>query len=410
MLTAMWSLLLLLACAPKPAKAPVAGAPIAVADSLAPLAEHLVAKYTEEHPDRPVEVLPSGDSVAWRRLLDGEAKAILTTRPPTPAEAEQARHDGYTLDDAARQIIGVNVVAVVSHPTSPLGSITYDQLIGVFCSGTLDDWSDFGLEPGPIRAWAPNLPEAGERVVFEDFFCGPHGLADQVRKGTLSEITSAVQGDPGSIAFVSLAQRRGGKVLALRAEPTSPSVGPTQQNVIRGSYPLYHDLYAYQRPGAGPAIEHLIAWTIAPNGQDVVDESEFVPLHLRPARLDEPRPMREMIEFEPLSSTPDRRSAERLSVLIDELRERLGTNTHIVLEGFADSEERDAVGLSEARAKAVQAILERELPGTFFEIIPRGSDAPIAPNTTPYGRQRNRRVQVYLADEEKDRVAQVAQP
>lgn len=379
------------------------GAPIASADSLVPLVEGLARAYAKEHPAVTFDIQGSGDGVAWRRLLDGEAQAVVTTRPPTPAEIEQAKVDGYRLDDRARQILGVNVVAVVSHPASPLGSVTYDQLIGVFCSGAIDDWSDFGLEPGPIRAWAPNLTASGERVVFEDFFCGPHGMAETVRTGTLAEVRGAVEGDPAAIAFVSLAQRAG-KVLGLRPEPTAASIAPTQQNVIRGSYPLYHDLYLYVRGDADAATRDFAAWSIGPNGQDIVDESRFVPLHLRPARLDEPRPMRETIEFEPGSSAPNRRSADRLSILVDELRERLGTSTHIVLEGYADADEADAIALGEARARTVQGILEKELPGTFFEIIPRGSEAPIAPNTTPFGRQRNRRVQIYLADEERDRV------
>ena len=49
-----------------------------------------------------------------------------------------------------------------------------------------------------------------------------------------------------------------------------------------------------------------------------------------------------------------------------------------------------------------QQILEVQLPGTFFEIIPRGPDRPLAPNNTPFGRERNRRVQIYLADEEAE--------
>jgi outer membrane protein OmpA-like peptidoglycan-associated protein len=118
--------------------------------------------------------------------------------------------------------------------------------------------------------------------------------------------------------------------------------------------------------------------------------------------MDEPRPLRETIHFEPGSSTPNQRSLARLKLLVDELHERTGEYRHVVLEGYTDTEEPDAEGLSEARAGAVKAMLEKELPGTYFEIIPRGSVNPIAPNATPYGRQQNRRVQIYLAAEERE--------
>ena len=131
-----------------------------------------------------------------------------------------------------------------------------------------------------------------------------------------------------------------------------------------------------------------------------MDEERFVPLFLRPARMDEPRPLRETIHFEAGSSTPDQRSLARLAMLVEELKDRSSSYGHIVLEGFVDDKEEDEIALSQKRAESVKTLLEREVPGTFFELIPRGHANPIAPNTTPAGRQQNRRVQIYLSEEE----------
>ena len=116
--------------------------------------------------------------------------------------------------------------------------------------------------------------------------------------------------------------------------------------------------------------------------------------------MDEPRPLRETIHFEPGSSRPTSRSIARIGLLIEELRERVGEHNHIVLEGYTDNREDNSGELSQQRAETVKEILSEALPDRFFEIIPRGKIHPIAPNETPYGRQRNRRVQIYLADEE----------
>ena len=78
-----------------------------------------------------------------------------------------------------------------------------------------------------------------------------------------------------------------------------------------------------------------------------------------------------------------------------------GSNFHVVLEGYTDNREPEPTDLSYQRAETVRNLLQAELPGLYFEIIPRGAMNPIAPNDTPYGRQRNRRVQIYLAAEEK---------
>ena len=60
--------------------------------------------------------------------------------------------------------------------------------------------------------------------------------------------------------------------------------------------------------------------------------------------------------------------------------------------------------LSVERAKAVAALLKRGLaePGRV-DIEGKGPDAPIASNTTPEGRAKNRRVEIFI---ERQRIAE----
>lgn len=346
------------------------------------------------------ELLPKTDSEAMRALLDGSVDIAAVGRRHLPAEQEQARANGYSLEDpAARAILAVDVIALAAHPSNPVESLTYDQIIGIWCTGTIDNWSFLGLDAAPIRVITLE-PMSGRRALFEDFFCGPPGIHRRAEVHSGDEIATILAEDPAAVAYVSLAQT-GGKVIGLRPDATGPAIQPSQQNVSRGSYPLYHDLYAYTAGPASGAEADFLAWVASPAGQEVVDESRYVPLFLRPERSDEARPLRETINFEPGKSEPNQRSVARIDLLVDELEARAGEYRHVVLEGYADAHEPDAMALSHKRAETVKAILEKRLPGLFFEIIPRGSTQPIAPNETPYGRQRNRRVQIYLAEEEK---------
>ena len=99
---------------------------------------------------------------------------------------------------------------------------------------------------------------------------------------------------------------------------------------------------------------------------------------------------------------PTLRSQARLGQLVHELRDRAGEYNHVILEGYTDAQESNPAALSRKRAQVVEERLKIELPGLFYEIIPRGAEHPIAPNETPYGRQRNRRVQIYLAEDEAE--------
>lgn len=365
------------------------------------LAPALGASYEVGHQVE-VQVRVANEADAMRALLEGRADLAATTRPAMPIEIEQAKALGIDLDaPGARHIAGVDAVAVSVHPRNPTDSLTYDQIVGIFCTRSIDNWSYLGLDDRPIRAVVPDAG-SGTRALFEDFFCGPKGLHPRVEVLPVDAIATALGADPTAISFLSMTEG-GGKVLGLRPDAGGQPIRPTQQNITRGSYPLSYDLYLFSRGAPSGPTKIFLNWLSSPSGQEVVDEQRFVPLFLRPERMDEARPLRETIHFDQGEAAPNQRSAARLQLLVDELRSRAGEYRHIVLEGYTDALEPAPADLSQARAEAVRSLLQGELPGLYFEIIPRGAVNPIAPNDTPYGRLRNRRVQVYLAAEEAQR-------
>lgn len=380
--------------APAPTAGVVAGEP-ALTGALVPA---LVETFAKGRAGPPFSVTQSTASEAIRELLAGHVALVASSRDVRPVEEEQAQADAVSLvGPEARHIVGVDVVAVAVHPRNPTESLTYDQVIGVFCTHAIDNWAFLGLADGPIHALAPE-PEAGTRVLFEDFFCGPKGIDARVRQASREEIAAALRDDAHAVTFVSLSQNTG-KALALKVDPTAPPVRPSQDNIIRGAYPLYGDLYLFTRGAPTGEVAAFLQWVQSPAGQEVVDEQRFVPLFLRPERLDEPRPLRETVHFEMSRAEPNQRSMTRLQLLVQELRER--QIRHVVLEGYTDDQEGDAYELSRQRAESVRALLAKEMPELYFEIIPRGPKNPIAPNDTPFGRQVNRRVQIYLAEDEQ---------
>jgi phosphate transport system substrate-binding protein len=357
--------------------------------------------WEKQRPDVQVEISGGGSSAGLRALLAGDVDLAASSRLPMPIEVEQAEADGWDLGDhAGRVIVGVDGVAVYTHPSIPIESLTYDQVIGIFCTREIANWAEFGLDDAPIRVLARDA-RSGSRRTFEDFFCGPRGIHHKVEVADADAIADTLLQDAWSISFASMSEARG-KVIALRADSDARAVRPTQQNIIRGTYPLYHDVYLLGHPDRPGLSDAFVSFIESPAGQDLVDEHRFVPLFLRPERMDEPRPLRETIHFAQGESAPNDRSTARMKLLVEELRERAGEYRHLVLEGYTDSLEPNAVALSEERAEMVKGLLSEELPGLYFEIIPRGADQPIAPNDTPYGRQRNRRVAIFLAAEETE--------
>lgn len=360
----------------------------------------LVETHKRTRKNLEFELSGGGSGLGIRQLLDGTLDIAAASRSHRPVDQEQAEQLGFSLNArGARTIIGLDVVAVVVHPSSPIESLTYDEVIGIFCTRSIDDEAFLGHAQGPLRPLARD-PRSGTRALFEDFFCGPSGIHHRIPSGTTDQIATSLSEDRYAISFASMTEGVG-KVVKLKADANAEPVEPSQKNIANGRYPLYHDLYLYTAgPASGPAKD-FIDWVLSPAGQEVMDEQRFVPIYHRTAVFDGPRPLRETIHFDAGRTMPNQRSMARIQLLVQELQQRGGQGTHIVLEGFTDDSEDDAIALSEQRAETVRDLLSQQLPGSFFEIIPRGAIRPLAPNNTPYGRERNRRVQIYLASEEK---------
>jgi phosphate transport system substrate-binding protein len=358
----------------------------------------LVASWERSHGEGSARVVGQGSPTGGiRELLAGDLDAAFSSRDATPSEDEQARVDGFRFDDpASRHVVGVDVVAVAVHPQNPIDSLTFDQVIGIFCSGSIDRWDTLGGS-GPIRVVVPE-PGSGPRALFEDFFCGPKGIHPKHELASSVHIASVLTDDRSAISVVSLSERAG-KSMSLRVQPTAAPVRPSQANIVRGAYPLYGDLFLYTRGAPEGELGAFVDWLSGPAGQEVIDEQRFVPLSLRPDLSIEARPLRETVHFAVDAAVPDQRSAARLELLVRELEEK--QYQHVVLEGFTDDRESDPYTLSERRASAVRTLLLDKLPQLYVELIPRGPSSPIAPNDTPLGRQVNRRVQVYIAEEER---------
>jgi outer membrane protein OmpA-like peptidoglycan-associated protein len=87
---------------------------------------------------------------------------------------------------------------------------------------------------------------------------------------------------------------------------------------------------------------------------------------------------------------------DRLATFLRENPERM-----VAIEGHTDSVGGDSynLALSEKRAEAVRnALLSRGIAGTRVTAKGMGESAPVASNDTAAGRQRNRRVEIIIAD------------
>src|SRR5690606_15066977 len=138
-------------------------------------------------------------------LKDGSAELAASSRPIKAAEAEALRGLGDLRSPQAEQIIALDGLAIIVHPSNPLHSLSTAQLAQVF-SGAAPTWEALGGKGGPIKLYARD-DQSGTYDTFKELVLGAHGaqLSPQAQRFESSErLSDQVSQDPSGIGFIGL--------------------------------------------------------------------------------------------------------------------------------------------------------------------------------------------------------------
>ena len=344
----------------------------------------------------------AGDAAGLAALGGGHADVALVARQITPAERERLGSPGDLGGSAGEHPVGFMGEAVIVNPRNPATQVTLAQLRGVL-TGTVTSWAALGAS-GPIHlVGEPGAPGADGLVPgAPDVSPALHAVRNAAR---------AVLDDPFATAIVPSAQAGGAKTLAIASLGAAPAY-PTPAAIANESYPLARKLYLYAgASGANPFAQRFIAFAVSQEGQAAISQSGLVPLTVAPTIPAAPLTPKERykklvsgaarlaadLHFEPNSNKLDVHSSREVDRVWNVMMSDHTPPDHLILIGFADNQgtpERN-LALSQQRARAVAEVFSRRglPPG---QVVAFGSDLSIADNSAEEGRQKNRRVEVFL--------------
>jgi phosphate transport system substrate-binding protein len=368
------------------------------------------------HPGAQVKWEALGSKTAFVGLFDASADVGAASRPVNADELGQAQRLGIKLQEF---IIAYDGLSIVVHPGNKVPSLTVAQLSDLF-AGSITNWREVGGADVPVTLIArPSY--SGTRTFFEEKALHVGGAKRTLAANAKimennQEITAEVARTPGAISFVGLAS----VTPSVRLMPLQPSaaarpVKPEPAAIRDGSYPLYRPLFLYTRGAPSGLAADLVRFALSPAGQDIVQAVGFVRLEkaLPPPAVGalgeggEDHSARPPVRiFFPwggykLDDTAKHTLAE-LSASVRNTGERLIIVGNADGNGGSDSNRR----MAQARAKAVAGFLRAfGVAGDRLDVKGAGADAPIGSNETRAGRERNRRVDVYIIKPGADDVA-----
>jgi len=348
----------------------------------------------------------------FKSLGGGGADVVMATRRITQGEHDLLNALGDMTSAAAEHVVAIDALAVVVNPANPLSALRRDQVKDIFTGG-IADWRVLGDAAAPIDVYAVT-PQSEEGATFTPRILGGNPLASGAKLlADPRQVAQSVAADPNGIGVVDLRNIGALRALTIADTGSAPESPTNMAAIATEDYPLSYRLYLYTAPGTQAGFaQKFVEFALSPAGQKVVVQTGLVSQTAKPeapvvqTTLDRlkgfiagTRKLGIIFHFQPKSTELDQPGKRDL----DRVRNYFVSNHYapdeVRLAGFADNQGEPAqnVAVSKKRADAVADLFR----GNGFTIPPGnvegfGGELPVADNATEEGRNKNRRVEVYV--------------
>lgn len=359
-----------------------------------------------------VTIAAHGSGTGFTAIGQGSAELAASSRPIKDSESASLSSLGNMKSRDAEQVIAIDGLAIVLHPSNPIDVLSTLQLAQIF-SGDVSDWSQLGGRPGAINLYARD-DNSGTFDTFKELVLGANGkqLSAKAKRFESSEqLSDSVARDSGGIGFIGLPYVRKAKAVAIAAGDSQP-MAPSVTLIATEDYPLSRRLFLYGPPKtANPWAEALLQFAQSPRGQAIVAQNGFIAQTVEAVKIDATADMPAAYQalardaqrlsvnfrFQEGNASLDNKAQQDLRRVLDYLRQHDKLQNKVVLVGFGDPKAVSARAelLSKLRAMAVRRELVRE--GVVMrEVTGLGDELPVADNEGDSGRLKNRRVEVWV--------------
>ncbi len=359
-----------------------------------------------------IQIAAHGSATAFDDLMNGSCDIGMASRKIKPKEISKLSAQGDWSSPASEHLLALDGIAVIVSSSNPLPMLTKDQLARIF-SGSVVDWSEVSAQHGAINLYAPDN-KSGTYDTFKAMVLGSRPLAANTRRLEDSRaISDAVAGDRNGIGFVGLPYVLNAKAIAV-GESGAISLQPNRLTVGTEDYLLSRRLYLYTP--ADPQnkyVRKFVDFALSNAGQEVVGDVGFIAQNVTsvqdvssPTASPQYRRLTQNagrlsldFRFLPGLTVLDSKAQSDLARVVSFLADSGYSGDSIMLLGFTDNTgDRQAnIAISQRRARIVaEEFAQRGLrPATIKGF---GSDLPLASNDNDSGRERNRRVEIWLKE------------
>src|SRR5881275_1703795 len=236
----------------------------------AKLVPQLAEQFKAQHPGTTFDIAAEGSTTGIAAIIDGTAEIGMSSRRAKSSEVGAAAAKGKHMKPT---IVAYDGIAVIVNAANLVKGLTKKQVEQIF-TGDVTDWSAVGGSGGKISAYTRNT-SSGTYSEFKELAMKKRDYAPDSQKMAGNEqIASEVSKNPNGVGYVGLAYT---KASGIKVVPIDGAM-PSKESVLGKSYPYARPTFFYTNGNPTGVVKDFIDFTVAPDGQKIVEQVGFVPI------------------------------------------------------------------------------------------------------------------------------------
>ena len=250
-------------------------------DTMVNLGQAWAEEFNAIHPKVNVAVTGGGSGTGIAALINGTCDIAESSRAVEEKEIKQAEARGVRFN---QEIVALDGIAVVVHPSNPIKNLTMDQLREIFM-GNIKSWKILGGPDWPIVLLSREV-NSGTHIFFKEHVLrrGKKKAQEEFSPGALMmpssyAIAEEVANNENTIGYYGMgyiSPRQ--KVIAVAKDLQSPFIEPTLETIRSNAYPISRPLYLYTNGAPQGVVKEFIDFAYSREGQEIVKKTDFVPI------------------------------------------------------------------------------------------------------------------------------------
>ncbi|MBF0452894.1 MAG: protein kinase [Candidatus Magnetomorum sp.] len=374
---------------------------------------HIFGKHADEMFQINIET--TGTDMAFEGLQYNRCDVLLSGRKIREKERQSFSNTDETDHSETEHIIALDGIVILTHSSNPVRSLDIQAIKDIF-SGVIHRWEQVGGREGDIRIYTPEVVSD----LYQNFkyhVLGGKDISSDKTFRYLERLSKALRDDPEGIGLCSLPFIFDNQAMAIADHEIDP-VRPAYFSISTDEYLLIRNLYLYTvLVSASESTLPFVSFVQSSKGQELIKQCGYVDCSVKAlgSRRElwkkpvNPAVFKKLVEItrqtrklsmnfyfknNEYQLTPD--CHQKLKQLTAWLKHHSGM-IKIYVIGYSDSIGSYRQNCIVALKRAEMVAREMKISGIYVDdIVTACEEFPIASNQTEIGRNKNRRVEIWI--------------